>query len=207
MALTAITSPDFPTAVADAPHVALFMHGYGSNERDLPSLAPMILGDTPWASLRAPLEMGFGAHAWFPLPANPLAWRDPEPIMASTNAIWEWVDANVPASASLITVGFSQGGMMASQLLRTHPERIHRTVVFSGLMLEDPMPADAVLAESRPRVFYGRGDSDPVIMDVMEQHVESFLREHATLDFHVYAGMGHSVNDAELADVRAFLAR
>lgn len=206
--LSAITSPDFPPPDADGvPHVALFMHGYGSNERDLPGLAPFLPAGTPWASLRAPLEMGFGGAAWFPLANDPGRWRDPAAILDATDAVWAWVDAEVPAETTLITVGFSQGGLMATQLLRSRPERTHRTVVLSGLMLDAPMPADASLAQSRPPVFYGRGDSDPVIPGFMEEHAEEFLRAHADLDFHVYPGLTHSVSEAEMRDVQAFLAR
>ena len=39
-----------------APVVALLLHGYGSNERDLAGLVPALGLELPWASLRAPIE-------------------------------------------------------------------------------------------------------------------------------------------------------
>lgn len=208
MPLTSVTSPHFPSPDADHPpaRVALFLHGYGSNERDLAGLAPFLPDGLPWASLRAPLEMGYGGAAWFPLAQDPQRWRDPAPIETATTAVWEWVDTHVPASSLLVPVGFSQGGMMATQLLRTRPERVARTVFLSGLVLDAPQPGDDAVAAARPPVFYGRGDADPVIPGFVEDHAREWLAEHAELDFHVYPGLTHSVHDEELRDMKAFLA-
>ena len=67
-----------PGAAASAPSVvALLLHGFGSNERDLAGLVPMLGLDLPWASLRAPLPAGPGS-AWFQIttPGSP----DPAPV-------------------------------------------------------------------------------------------------------------------------------
>jgi phospholipase/carboxylesterase len=112
-----VRSPDFPNEADRADAVVLLLHGFGSNERDLTGLAPLLDLAMPWASLRAPLELGNGGAAWFEIvtPGNP----DPEPVADSTDAIWNWVDANLGETTKVIPIGFSQGGLMASQLLRT----------------------------------------------------------------------------------------
>lgn len=150
--LTAITSPDFPSA-DDAPkRVAILMHGYGSNEHDLAGLNPYLPHGLPWASLRAPLEMGYGAAAWFYLRDG--AWLEPGPIVDATAAVWEWIDAHVPSGSPIAAMGFSQGGLMTTQLLRTRPERVSDAVVLSGFVLDVEQPGDATLADSRPAVFW-----------------------------------------------------
>src|SRR5690606_34065234 len=113
--------------------VLLFLHGFGSNENDLSSLAGPLALDLPWASLRAPLDLGNGGAAWFQIttPGVP----DAAPVEAATEAIWAWIDANVDTSAKIIPVGFSQGGLMASQLLRTRPERVLATTILGGFVL------------------------------------------------------------------------
>lgn len=206
MSLQALYSPDWTDAV-DPDTVVLLLHGYGSNERDLPGIAPHLGVDAPWASVRAPFEMGYGAAAWFPLAADPERWLDPAPIEASTAALWEWIDANVPKSARLVTVGFSQGGMMASQLLRTRPERAADTVILSGFVLAADQPADAHLADARPAVFWGRGTADAVVPEPLVTVASAWLEAHTTLTEKVYPGLAHSVHDQELADVKAHLAR
>lgn len=212
MALRAITSPDFPTGASDGAaasgaipdKVTILLHGYGSNEHDLAGLTPYLPGNAPWASLRAPIEMGYGGAAWFPLEGD---WLRPEPIEEATALVWEWIDAHVPTSAAISALGFSQGGMMVTQLLRTRPERVADAVVLSGFVLSTPQPGDEVLAQTKPAVFWGRGTADPVIPPALVAAASAWFPEHVTLTEKIYPGMGHSVNDAELADVARYLQR
>jgi phospholipase/carboxylesterase len=148
--------------------------------------------------------MDFGGATWFPLDLP----NEPEQagIDAATDAIWAWVDANVPASAPVVPLGFSQGGLMALQLLRTRPERIAATVVLSGLIAAGGHVADDALGQSRPRVFWGRGDADSVIWPAAIDRLAAWLPEHADATIRVYPGLAHSVNEDEMSDVKAFLA-
>ena len=153
--------------------------------------------------------MDFGGATWFPLDLP----NEPEQagIDAATDAIWAWVDANVPAGAPVIPLGFSQGGLMALQLLRTCPERIATTVVLSGLIAPGAGSADAssfqddALAKSHPPVFWGRGDADQVIWSAAIERLAAWLPGHADATIRVYPGLAHSVNEDEMNDVRAFL--
>ncbi len=202
--LRAVLSPVWPGAESDSRSpVVLLLHGLGSNEHDLPSLAPWLPEGQAWASLRAPLKMEWGGATWFPLdlPNEPLQ----EGIDAATEAIWDWVAAHVPVNAPIVPLGFSQGGLMALQLLRTRPERVATTVVLSGLVAGVPLPADALLAESRPPVFWGRGSVDTVIWPEAIERTAGWLPDHATLTARIYSGLGHGVSEEELADVREFL--
>ena len=204
MSLVALFSPDWATR----PHpetVVLLLHGFGSNERDLPGIFPHLGVDAPMASVRAPLEMGYGAYAWFPLDAELRITR--EHVEDATTILWQWIDENIAQESKIIAVGFSQGGCMATQLLRTRPERIADTVILSGFVLDAPQPADARLAEERPAVFWGRGSADAVIPPTLVAAASGWLGSHATVTERVYPGLPHSVNDQELADVRAHLAQ
>lgn len=204
MTLTALYSPDWDTR-PEPETAVLLLHGYGSNERDLPGIAQYLGLDAPLASLRAPLDMGSGAYAWFPLDDDD--WLEPAPVNAATNALWEWIDQNVSPATRLVVVGFSQGGCMASQLLRSRPERISHTVIFSGFVLDTVQPADARLSELMPPVFWGRGTVDTIIPATLVAHAAGWLPQHTTLTEKVYPGLGHSVNDRELADAQDFLSR
>lgn len=203
--MTTLRATFGPTWTPDAPVAMLLMHGYGSNEHDLTGLDGW-LPQLPWASLRAPIEMGYGAAAWFPLPTlETMNSLDATPIEQATAAVWEWVDAEVGTDTLLVPLGFSQGGLMATQLLRTRPERIAATVVLAGLVLDADQPADEQLAENRPAVFWGRGDADQVITSQAIAVATAWLRDHSDLTERVYPGLAHSVNDTELADVRTFV--
>jgi phospholipase/carboxylesterase len=203
--LDAVLPPAWPDPASDpAAPVVLLLHGLGSNEHDLPSLAPYLPRGLAWASLRAPLELDWGGATWFPLDLP----NEPEQagIDAATDAIWAWVDASLPVAAPLVPLGFSQGGLMALQLLRTRPERIAATVVLSGLIAPGDQPAYDALATSRPPVFWGRGDADGVIWPEAIARLAEWLPAHADATIRVYPGLAHGVNGEEMDDVRAFLA-
>ncbi len=202
MSLVAAFGPHWERRSPTDP-VLLLMHGYGSNERDLPSLVPHLPGGLQWASVRAPLAMGYGGYAWFPLEDN---WLDPEPIAAATDLLWEWIDTTVGAEAPLLVVGFSQGGLMGTQLLRTRPERVAKLGILGGFALNTPQGADARLAESRPAVFWGRGTADTVIPAAYVEMTREFLEAHTTLTERAYPRLGHSVSTEELADLKAYLS-
>ena len=156
-------------------------------------------------SLRAPLDLGAGAAAWFPLDENLTIAT--QPVEDATTIVWNWIDENVAPETRIITIGFSQGGLMASQMLRTRPERIADTVILSGFILGAEQPADAQLAAERPSVFWGRGTADAVIPHLMVVAASLWLRNHTTLTEKVYTGLAHSVHDQELSDVKAYLHR
>ena len=96
MSLVDVRSPELRADAAEAsvpPAVALLLHGFGSNERDLAGLMPALGLDLPWASLRAPLTAGPGA-AWFQIttPGSP----DAAPVEAPDDAL---VMSNADVSA------------------------------------------------------------------------------------------------------------
>ncbi|WP_062292500.1 alpha/beta hydrolase [Demequina phytophila] len=199
--LRSVLSPAPPTPVS--PTVALFLHGFGSHEHDLAALAGWLPAGLPWASLRAPLETGYGGAAWFPL--SPDGAMEQPAIDDATEAVWAWVDATLAPDATIVPVGFSQGGLMALQLLRTRPDRVLAPVVLAGYVPEGPQPADPSLADSRPAVFWGRGDADPVIWADAVARTRVFLAAHASAETRIYPGLGHSICEEELDDVRGFL--
>jgi len=183
--------------------ILVMLHGYGSNEQDLAGLSGYLHGDFPWVSLRAPLSLAPGSNAWFPLaaPGNPL----PENVEHATEVLWAWIDANLPADAKLIALGFSQGGLMASQLLRTRPERIAATVILAGFTLGAEQPADAWLSENRPKVIYCRGLNDGVISGETVARTVGWLEGHTNAQMFKYPGLAHSIDERVLSDVNDYL--
>jgi phospholipase/carboxylesterase len=158
----------------------------------------------PWASLRAPLELGNGGAAWFAIttPGNP----DAQPVAEATDTIWAWVDAHVAPTTRVIPVGFSQGGLMASQLLRTRPDRVLAPVILGGFVQAAVQPGDETLAATLPPVFWGRGAEDRVIGEPALARTSAYLPQHSALVERVYPGLAHGIDAAEVGDVRDSLA-
>ena len=199
--LAHLASPD----AASAPCVVLLLHGYGSDERDLAGLAGYLPRGLAWASVRAPIRGPGPGFSWYSLDSE-ASWAAIDAIGGATDALWEWTDGALAPGALLVPIGFSQGGLMASQLLRTRPERVPGAAILSGYVLPSAMASDVELASSRPPVFWGRGELDPVIPPHAIDATTAWLPGHSTLDARVYPRMGHSVSEEELRHLREFVA-
>lgn len=191
-----------PSDRAGRPLLVL-LHGYNSHEGDLFGLAPYLPLDPAIASLRAPIDAGYG-YAWFPLPA-----QGEDLVLASadsaTTAILDWLDRVAPDTSSIGLLGFSQGGAMALELLRRAPERFAFAVSLAGFALPGDRDGDDRMSQLALPVFWGRGTDDEVVPAASVARTQTWLPTHADLDARIYEGLGHSVSDRELADVTAFL--
>ncbi len=187
-------------ALATRPLLVL-LHGRGSHERDLISLAPLLPPDAVLASLRAPMTLGDG-YTWFP-PAEP-GQPDLDAATASATAVLEWLDGVAPAGPVWL-MGFSQGGAMVTQLLRLAPERFSAFVCLSGFSVPGELPGDAALETLRPPLFWGRDPADPVIPQSAIERTAAWLPAHTTLTTHQYSGVYHSISREEIDDIVAFL--
>lgn len=179
----------------------VLLHGYGSHEGDLFGLTPYLPLQPVIASLRAPLPAGPG-YAWYSLDTNLNAERA-EGADAAVRGILHWLDGVDATHVGLF--GFSQGGAIALQLLRHAPERFAFAVSLAGFVLPGDAPADARLATAQPPVFWGRGTHDEVIPPSFVEATQRWLPHHVALEERIYEGLGHSVSEAEMADVLAFL--
>lgn len=188
---------------SDTDPLVLLLHGYGSHEQDLPSLAPHLPEGLAFASVRAPLELAPGAYAWVPIavPGRP----DPEAVGQSTAALLSWLDEHVDAERVVVPLGFSQGGLMVTQLLRARPRRFAAALALSGFVLDQPVAGDVDLRGSRVPVFFGHGDADPVIPPDATERASVWLAGHTDLTDRTYAGLAHGISAEELGDVRDFL--
>lgn len=202
--LSAVVSADWEPRVRDADVMVLLLHGYGADERDLIGLLEPLGIAAPWASLRAPLPIpAMSGAAWFPI--EQLETLPLRAVESATSLIWSWVEAAIPPTTRVLPIGFSQGGLMATQLLRTRPDRVVAPVVLAGFVLDAPQPADASLLASPPAAFWGRGDSDQVIPAEAVTAAAAFLPQHTRLTERLYPGLGHAISLTELVDVAAFI--
>lgn len=201
------------SALADRP-LLIMMHGYGSNEGDLISLVSFLPAEFVVASLRGPNSVGAG-FTWFHLDPDPVTGvfrRDIDEVNASTQRLLEWIDlleSEVGELPRLAVLGFSQGGVMALQLLRHAPERFAAGVLLAGFAVDDTtqcgIERDALLSSVRPPVFWARDAQDPVIHPELVAFTRKWLPEHSDLDARLYANVGHSISLEEMEDVAAFL--
>lgn len=184
--------------------VLVLLHGYGSDEHDLFALVPHLPEAFVVASVRAPLAPPWptpGA-SWYPIEG--LDGRDPEAITLAAHAVVAWLREAV-GEEPVGLLGFSQGGAVALQTLRVDPDAVSFAVVLAGYAAGGELPGDALLANRRPPVFWGRGAADDVIPAALVDVTAQWLPVHSELSGRVYPGLTHSISQDELDDVRAFL--
>jgi len=198
LAITKFSSGDTED---NAKHAVLFLHGYGADEKDLPDLISS-LPDLPWYSPRAPIDLG-GAYSWYM--AEDLLKPTVTDLAESTVALWTWIDEYIAQETKLILIGFSQGGLMATQLLRTRPERISGTVILSGFMAVGELPTDSQLEQAKPKVIYCRGSEDQRITKEAIATLNTWLQTKTRAITKTYAGLGHSVDERVMRDVAQYI--
>lgn len=188
--------------------VFVLLHGWGSNEYDLPDLLNYCgAQEADYASLQAPVAYGMG-YTWFANWAHegvPEGQSLTDQALKAAKAVDEWVVANIPSGRPIITMGFSQGGLLAGHMLRLSPERYCAAISCSGWLAPGVMPGDETLAVRKPPVFYGHGAIDDIFPKAEVEAMSVFWQSHATLTENVYPGMAHSINMPEMRDIQRFL--
>jgi len=185
--------------------LVIVMHGRGSDENDLAALFAELPGGFAYASVRAPIAEGPG-WSWFE-DGDGNASGDPTPENAdrAADAVLEWLDGLGWAPHLVGTLGFSQGGAMATHVLRRDPGRVRFAVNLAGFIARGAQPTDDALAVARPPVFWGRGAEDALFTPALVERSTPWLEAHTDLDAQVYPGLAHSISRDELDDVVAFL--
>ncbi|MEZ2391329.1 alpha/beta hydrolase [bacterium RCC_150] len=209
----AFPAPAFPEPVLLWSHeeqdragkpLLVLLHGYGSNEADLFSLAGMLPGEFVVASLRAPLPAGPG-FTWFPLTGS--IEYSLEAVKDAAKYVIDWLDSVKSNHASVTLLGFSMGMAMATTVLRHRPAEIAAVVGLSGFVVDagaDPDFRDDELDGTVP-LFWGRDQQDPVITPDKIDFTMDWVRKHTDLTKVLYTGMWHSINQQEIGHVGEFL--
>lgn len=183
-------------------YVVILLHGYGSNEDDLISLAPDmdVLQDTVFISLQAPFafEGGMGnAYQWYSL-----IDRSEDVIMAGFNQVYpilyqaiesiiKYYDIN---SNQIIIAGFSQGGMMTLNFGLTSNLKFAALLSFSGYFMDSGISYSQCANADTP-IFLAHGDMDTVVP------ISSFKLAYSKLDslgfkvmHHLSSGLAHGID-------------
>ncbi len=186
----------------------ILLHGRGGSADDMASLA-QVLADGRLAFL-IPEATG---HTWYPQRfIAPLAANEPwlGSALGVVAALVEQVTAaRIPASRIAIA-GFSQGACLALEFAARQPARYGAVIAFSGGLIGPPDEPRAAAPAGRTLdgtpVFLGCGDQDGHIPAPSVEASAAFLTSlGGAVDLRLYPGMGHSINQDEIAAGRALL--
>ena len=199
----------------------IMVHGRGAAPENILELAPHF-GRRDVAYI-APAASG---GTWYPKGfMSPIA--DNEPGISSGIAVIDALVHDLLAhglpSERLIVLGFSQGGCLASTYAVRHPRRFGGVIVYSGgligppgtMWLTDPAgPTERHAGHGDPSalhatpVFLGCSDVDGHIPRTrVDESAGVFRALGADVTERIYPGMGHLVNEDEIAFTRDLLAK
>ncbi|PPG28116.1 esterase [Pseudoclavibacter sp. RFBB5] len=211
---------DAETAATSRVPLVVGLHGYGADGTDILSLTGQLPQGYRYVSVPAPHIQPEGGREWFPLRfADPMTGEvavDTDAQLSlergandAASALLELLDGLgvFTSGVPIALLGYSQGSIVAMQALRQRPGSFAGALLISGLVAVGTLPGDAELAQTRPPVFWGRGDADTVIPALAVEHTAAWLEAHADVQKYVEAGLGHAVSETELPLMAAFLER
>jgi phospholipase/carboxylesterase len=209
-----IESAPNPTAAV------IWMHGLGADGYDFVDIVPALrLGAVPTRFVfpHAPMRPvtingGMVMRAWYDVRGDAGVRREDETgVRESQRQLEALIEREkkrgIPAGR-LALAGFSQGGAMALQTGLRHPERLAGIMALSCFLpLTDTVSAEASAANRDVPIFMAHGSQDPLIPMARARHAHDLLTSLGyRIEWHEYP-MPHSVSDAEIRDISAWLQR
>ncbi|WP_255194076.1 alpha/beta hydrolase [Natronobeatus ordinarius] len=189
------------TALENASAAVVLIHGRGATARSILGMAGEF-GTDGVASL-APQAAG---NTWYPNSfLAPVAANEPgrtSGLEAIAGAIERANGAGIPTERVLV-LGFSQGACLATEFVARNPRRYGGLVALSGGLIGDSIDPETYEGrlEGTP-AFFGCSDVDPHIPEQRVHDSAAVLeRLGADVTTRIYPGMGHGVNEDELAAV------
>ena len=186
---------------------AILIHGRGASARDILGVAHEL--SLPDVAFVAPQAAG---NTWYPYSfLAPIAQNEPSLTSALSvieDLVQRFEQAGV-ASDRVALLGFSQGACLTLEFAARHPRRYHTIVAFSGGAIGPPgTPRDYPGSFEATPAFLGCSDVDAHIpVERVHESADVYRRMGATVDARIYPGMGHTINEDEIAAARALLSR
>ena len=194
-----------PAKIDDAP-LLLLLHGYGSNEADLFSLASYIPNAYHVVSLQAPIGMGEG-YAWFPIHFTDAMerWTNPEEVKKAIQFIESFLTFYSKKekynSQPVYMMGFSQGAMLSYAVGLNH-ENVKGIAALSGYI--DPRVVE-VSNKNIESIYVSHGTQDAVVPYAWAKQSVEQLKEYGHDPMFYSYAQGHGINQENLLTLMEWL--
>ena len=179
--------------------VVIMVHGRNAAPENILDLVPRLA--RAQVTYLAPAAAG---HTWYPhsfladLASN-------EPGLSSGLGVLASLVTRVEAAgipqARVVLLGFSQGACLTAEFAVRHASRLGGVVVYSGGVVGPPGTAwhDSGRFDGTP-MFFGCSDRDSHVPEArVTESANLCARMGAAVTTRIYPGMGHLVNDDEIA--------
>lgn len=195
-----LTGPHrLPESKMPCKQLIVFLHGYGANGDNLIDISDYWAKLLPDAEFIAPnglepSEISPFGYQWFGLHNFTVfnirgGLEKAAPLVAKT--LLKWLSDRGLKPENLALVGFSQGAMLALELM-FHIPGIRTILGYSGAFYP---PVAKLIAPPLPQVFLSHGDLDTVVpFPAFKEAVRqlSLFNIHPTT--HISPGLGHSID-------------
>ncbi|MGX6607669.1 alpha/beta hydrolase [Micromonosporaceae bacterium Da 78-11] len=193
------------TAGAEDPAAPLvvLLHGRGSHEREILTLAGHLPAGPAYAAVRAPIAEG-GGYAWF---ANRGVGRPvAESLRATMDWFRGWLDDVAPPGRPVVLIGFSGGAAFAGGLLLDDPARYAGAAILYGTLLFDAgVPTTPARLTGVP-VLIAQGEHDTVIpRELLDRTWTYLVQESGATTTARRDPVGHQIAPAALRAVVEWL--
>jgi predicted esterase len=183
----------------------VLLHGRGGTAEDILSLAEVLA--VPDIAYLAPQAPG---STWYPLSFLALLDQNEPSLsraLAAVGAVVDTVAQSGIAAERIVLMGFSQGGCLALEYAARNARRYGGVAgLSSGLIGPPGTPRDYPGALAGTPVFLGCSDIDSHIpVWRVHESAEVLRRLGAEVTERIYPGMGHTINDDEIGNVRKML--
>lgn len=187
-----------PLSTAEGAVVAL--HGRGATAVSILQLVAEGDRTDNAVAYLAPQAVG---NTWYPYSFLEPQSRNEPHLNSALDAVDRTVSEAVTAvgAEQVIIVGFSQGACLASEFAARDARRYGALVAFSGGLIGDRIVSDRYGGsfDGMP-VYLGCSDIDPHIPVERVYETEDVLDDlDAAVETEIFEGMGHTVNETELA--------
>jgi phospholipase/carboxylesterase len=192
-------------ALSSARGAVIMIHGRGATAESILTLARVL--DAPDFAYLAPQA---GGNSWWPQSfLAPIASNEPgisSGMEAVEDVLRQITDAGIPLERTVL-LGFSQGACLATEFAARHARRYGGVAALSGgLIGPDGTPRDYAGSLDGTPVFLGCSDVDSHIpADRVRLSAEVLQRLGGDVTMRLYPGMGHQINEDEIASVHAMM--
>lgn len=195
------------------PPAIILMHGVGSNEHDLFSLADQFPDNFLVISARGPLTLSTGRYAWFHVDfATGKPVINFEEQEKSRQLIAKFI-GEMKAKYSfdeknIFLGGFSQGGIMSYSVALTNPGLVKGIAVMSGRLLQEIRPMVQPSEELKKlNVFISHGIEDELLTIDYARDAKQWLENKGiTPEYHEYHA-AHQLLPQMTADMLKWLRK
>lgn len=186
--------------------LAIVLHGHGLDERTPLGWASGLPYDPVVASLRGPLATSSrpGCFSWYSI--SRVLGGDDSQVDASALAVLDWLASIAHRPSAVWAMGFSAGGVVATQLLRhPSPRRPDLVANLGGFAARSLRAPGSLFDRGHPPVLWARGEMDDVIPADDIERTHRWFSADPSVRLRSYPGLGHCVSPEMAADVRAFV--